>query len=215
MELTVAYKGKIEYGQALAIQEDLNLRRQKEEIQDTLILLEHHPVITLGRNGKTEDILIPESKLRKLNIEVRKIGRGGNATYHGPGQLVAYPIIHLYHKQRSLRDFVNKLEQSVIDFLAGEFGIQTDRHPKYRGVWLGENKIAALGIEIRHGVTMHGLAINIQPDLRPFSWIIPCGIKEKGVCSVKEKTGQTYDMAKLAGIFPYYFINVFGYAKRQ
>ena len=205
----------LDYADALNMQLDLQKRRQNDEINDSLILLEHPPVLTIGRNGSAGDILLGENTLEKKGITVHRISRGGDVTYHGPGQLTAYIIINLYREQKSLRRLVEKLEQVVIDLLEREFGIRTERHPSYRGVWYGDKKISALGISVDRGVTMHGIALNVQPDLTHFSWIIPCGIRDKSVTSIEEITGKMNNMENVCIKFTDHFCRIFGYDRTE
>lgn len=205
----------LDYRAALDMQLDLQKKRINEEINDSLILLQHPPVITIGRNGTEGHILLDSDTLEKKGISVHRISRGGDVTWHGPGQLTAYIIINLYKEQKSLRRLVEKLEQVVIDMLEKEFGIRSTRHPDRRGVWHEENKIAALGISINRGVTMHGIALNVQPDLSHFNLIIPCGIKNKGVTSIEKIKGRKTEMEKIYNIFSEHFIRIFGYDKSR
>lgn len=213
MKLTVQTFETIEYDESLRLQNDLNFKRQNEKISDTLLLLEHPPVLTLGRNGKPEDILLSKEVLKKNHVQIHTISRGGDVTYHGPGQIVGYTIIHLYREEKSLRKFVEKLEQVIINLLSDEYGINADRHPKHRGIWIGDKKIAAIGISVHHGVTKHGFALNVQPDLSHFNWIIPCGIPDRGVTSLKEQLGKTLDLNLVRKQCINHFAKVFDYTE--
>ncbi len=211
MKLRILNKGLVEYGEALELQKELLLKRQNEEIPDTLILLEHPPVITKGKRTAEGDVLLPEKVLEKQGIGIFEIDRGGEATYHGPGQIVGYLIFNLYEKQRQLKQFVANVEEIFIRLLKNEYGITADRDLKHRGVWVGDSKITAIGISIHKAVTMHGFAFNVNTNLDHFNWIIPCGITDRGVTSIEKLTGRKEDMAELKKLTGNYLTEVFGY----
>ncbi len=211
MKLTILNKGMMDYGEALELQKELMHKRQNEEINDTLILLEHPPVITKGKRTEDHHIILSEDVLKKQGIGLYEIDRGGEATYHGPGQLVGYLIFHLYDKQRELKKFVTKVEEIFITLLKEEYGIAADRDLEHRGVWVGMEKITAIGISIHKAVTMHGFAFNINTNLDHFNWIIPCGISDRGVTSIKKLTGSDGDMEKLKQLTGRYLAEVFDY----
>ena len=166
---------------------DLQLRlvdwRQRGLIDDALLLLEHSPVITLGRRADEGHILASRDVLHSQGIQVRRVERGGNVTYHGPGQIVGYPILHLPSYGIGASDYMHRLED-VIARTLGDFGIRTHRREGIIGVWVGESKIAALGVRIRRGVTFHGFALNVAPDPRHWSYIVPCGLSDGSVTSM-------------------------------
>ena len=189
--------GTIDYRTGLALQEDLHARRLAEEIGDTALFLQHSHVITLGRRGESGDILASEDELKEKGIEVFQSSRGGQVTYHGPGQLVVYFIFNLYEAQRELRLFVETLEQSVIAYLGAAWGLQASIDPQHPGVWVGERKVAALGISVKNRVTMHGMALNVNTDLGMFRNIVPCGITDRGVTSLAELAGHPVDFVKV------------------
>ncbi len=211
MKLTILNKGLVPYGEALSLQKDLLVKRQHEEIKDTLILLEHPPVITKGKRTAEGDVLLPEKTLKEQGIGVFEIDRGGEATYHGPGQIVGYLIFNLYEKQRQLKQFVSNVEEVFIRLLQETYGITAGRDLKHRGVWVDDNKITAIGISIHHAVTMHGFAFNVNTNLDHFNWIIPCGITDRGVTSIEKLTGKTQDMEKVKKLTGEYLVKVFGY----
>jgi len=211
MQLDVRDLGKIDYESALALQLELVAKRQQEEIPDTLLLLEHPPVITLGKSASESDILAPQSTLEAAGATVHRITRGGETTYHGPGQLVGYLIINLYEHQRSLKRFVRNLEQVFINLLEEEYGIQAGRDEEHRGVWVGTEKITAIGIAISHGVTMHGFAFNVNTDLSHFQWIIPCGITDRGQTSVASLLDRPVEMPVIKEQLSRHFKRQFGY----
>ena len=183
MKITVKKLGLKDYGPVLDLQKQLFEQRQKGRIADTLILVEHKPVLTMGRNAKGSNILTPESILKQHGIDVVKIGRGGDVTFHGPGQLVGYPIINIGEKNLGVVDYVGRLEEMIIDVLA-DFGVKAGTDPENRGVWIGNTKIAAIGVKISRRVTMHGFALNVNTDLNYYRHIVPCGIADKGVTSL-------------------------------
>ncbi|MFW5747456.1 MAG: lipoyl(octanoyl) transferase LipB [bacterium] len=190
MELTVMRLGTVPYGEALELQVALHGERVSGQRGDTLILLEHPSVITLGKRAGDEDIVASRELLEKSGVEIFEINRGGEATYHGPGQLVGYFIADIRALGRDVHRFVSNIEQVIIDYLGDEHGIDAGRDAEHRGVWIGDEKIAAVGIAIRQGVSMHGFAFNITTDLSHFQWIIPCGIPDKGVTSLEKLLGR-------------------------
>ncbi len=185
--------GLMPYPQALQIQRDLLARRQKGEILDTLLLVEHPPVLTLGTRGNYDNIYLPRENLTAEGVEIFEVERGGDVTYHGPGQLVLYPIFNLYGYEPGIRDFISKFASAMIELLAESFGIIAEqRFDKYAGVWIGEEKVAAFGLAVKQGVTLHGFAFNINTNLKHFDWINPCGLS-KGVTSIAHETGHPVD----------------------
>jgi len=167
--------GRVDYGTALDLQRRLVAERKEGAIPDQLLLLEHPHVITLGRNGHLQNLLAGEEILRRAGISFYPTDRGGDITYHGPGQLVGYPIIDLREWKRDVGAYVRGVEQAIIDTLA-DFGIAAGRIPKLTGVWVGERKIAAIGVHISRWVTSHGFALNVTTDLSYFQYIVPCGL---------------------------------------
>lgn len=171
------------YQPVLELQRSLVAQRQADAIPDTLILVEHKPVYTLGRNAQPANILLSPERLAAQGIDVVRIERGGDVTYHGPGQLVGYPITKLGGSGRRVLNFVQGLEQTLIAALA-DYGVTAHLDTANRGVWVGREKIAALGVRITRQVTMHGFALNVSVDLSYYGGIIPCGIRDKGVTSL-------------------------------
>jgi lipoyl(octanoyl) transferase len=167
--------GRIDYGQALELQQQLASQRKQGTVGDHLLLLEHPHVITLGRNGHLENLLASDEILGRAGISFYPTDRGGDVTYHGPGQLVGYPILDLRDWQRDVGAYVRAVEQSLIGTLA-EFGIAAGRIPKLTGVWVGDRKIAAIGVHLSRWVTSHGFALNVHTDLSYFQYIVPCGL---------------------------------------
>ena len=182
--LEVRDLGLVPYGEALELQRRLADERIKGHIPDTLLLLEHPPVITLGRSWKQSSLPIDPDALRARGIEVFDIERGGDVTYHGPGQLVGYPILDLQQHQPDLHWYLRELEAMLIAAM-GSLGIAAERRASYTGVWTGGRKIASIGVHVRQWVTWHGFALNVTTDLSPFSLIVPCGIPDVVMTSVK------------------------------
>lgn len=204
--LSVERLGRIDYASALSLQERLVEDRYAQRIPDTLLVLEHDPaVITLGRGSKPEHLLASRQRLAELGIQCFESGRGGDATYHGPGQLVAYPILDLSPDRRDVRRYVIALEEVMLR-VAARYGLLAERVLGTPGVFVGRNKLGALGVRIRRWVTMHGIAINANNDLDPFSLIVPCGLREHGVTSLQQELGRQVSMDELAQ----HVVNAFG-----
>ncbi len=167
--------GRVEYGAAVLLQRSLVEKRKQGAIPDQLLILEHPDVITLGRNGRREHLLATAEALQRSGISFYETDRGGDVTYHGPGQIVGYPILDLREWKRDVGDYVRAIEQVLIDALA-EFGMEAGRIPRLTGVWIGGRKIAAIGVHISRWVTSHGFALNHTTDLGRFGYIVPCGL---------------------------------------
>jgi lipoate-protein ligase B len=199
-ELAVRDLGVVAYAEAMALQDTLVEQRLLGGIPDTLLLLEHPPVITLGRRGSLADVYLSSDELALRGISVATTTRGGLVTYHGPGQLVGYPIVHLRERGLSVPCYVRALELAIIAALA-EFGIEARLDEAHIGVWTPRHgKIAAIGVAQRHGVTLHGFAVNLQPDLRHFGLINPCGIGDLGVTSAAARLGHPVDVAAFKSV---------------
>lgn len=194
------------YHEAHAWQKRLAAKRKKGLIEDHLLLLEHPPVITFGKRDAEGDLLVSRSFLRQGGIEVVATDRGGKITYHGPGQLVAYFIFHL--RGMTVPDFVHRVEDILIGML-DEYQIVGERDAKNPGVWVGSNKIAAVGFHIDHQVTTHGIALNVNCDLRPFRYFHPCGILDRGVTSLEKELGWHPPMQEVKHSFLYHTMRVF------
>jgi len=186
--------GTEEYGEMFKLQESINGARIKGLIPDTVIFLEHHPCFTVGRQGGYEHILASDEMLTKQGIRVYETDRGGDITYHGPGQLICYPIIDLCSYGRDVHVYARRMEELMIRTLES-FGIASGRKAEYPGVWVGPAKIGAMGIGVRRWVTMHGVSLNIYPDLKHFALIVPCGISGLGVTSMEKILGRRVEMA--------------------
>ena len=199
--------GRLPYGDAWALQRALLGARQADQIADTLLLLEHPPVITIGRAGHAANILMPREVLASRGFEVFEIERGGDVTYHGPGQLIGYPILNLRALDEDLVRFVRLLEATLICVLE-TFGIEAARRRGYPGVWVGEAKIAAIGVAVKRKVTMHGFALNVDPDLSHFTLINPCGLG-KPVTSMARLLGRRVGLAEVQPAVGRAFAEVF------
>lgn len=181
--------GLTDYAGCWELQKEMVRQRKANEIGDTLLLVEHPPVYTLGRSAKDDSNLgVGEEYLRSLGAEVFRIDRGGDVTFHGPGQIVGYPILRL--KTRDTHRYLRDLEDLLIDVLAG-YGLEGWHHPEYTGVWVGERKVAAIGVKFSSGwITSHGFALNVSTDLDWFDRVTPCGIREFGVTSLERELGR-------------------------
>ncbi len=191
--LKVEYLGTVAYGPAWELQDELAEQRRARRTGDRLLLLEHFPVYTIGRGGDESNLLATPERLREIGAELVRVDRGGDITFHGPGQIVAYPIVEL-RNPLDLRRYVRTLEAAIIATAAtfGVTGAQLDGHP---GIWVeGERKLAAIGVRVRRGVTTHGLALNVNTDLRWFDEMIPCGIPDKEVTSLARELGTALPM---------------------
>ena len=186
--------GLVPYAEALELQNRLVAQRRAGDIPDTLLLLEHPHVITLGTSAHRDNILIDDEQGRLLGIDVFETGRGGDVTYHGPGQLVGYPILDLKPDRCDLHRYVRDLEEVLIRALAS-FGIGAGRKEGLTGVWVGDEKIAAIGVRVSSGwITSHGFALNVNTDLSFFGSIVPCGITQYGVTSMERVLGSPQDI---------------------
>jgi lipoyl(octanoyl) transferase len=197
MHINLLHLGRIPYADGLAAQEQIVEARKQGRIADTLLLMEHPPVLTLGRNAHRSNVLASDEMLAQRGVELHEIKRGGDVTYHGPGQLVGYPIIDLRGNLPGKKgphlgpvDYVRLVEEALIR-TCGDFGVMTQRICKLTGVWtmaggsIREKKIAAIGVHVSQGITSHGFALNVTTDLRDFEWIVPCGITDRQVTSLE------------------------------
>jgi lipoyl(octanoyl) transferase len=200
--------GIVNYAQGLAIQREMVENHKGNDVSDSLLLVEHPHVITLGRSGKLAHLLASAETLRQQGVDYYETDRGGDITYHGPGQLVAYPIMDLKCWHRDIHLFMRTLEECVIQLLAG-YGIQSQRIPGATGVWVGHEKIAALGVRTSQWITSHGLALNVNTDLSFFSFIIPCGLAKRGVTSLAKLLGRDLAMAEVKERFCDHFGRIF------
>ncbi|WP_433946370.1 lipoyl(octanoyl) transferase LipB [Paenibacillus sp. SN-8-1] len=217
--LEVRYIPIMDYGEAWDLQKEIVKRVDREEQQETLLLLQHPPTYTIGSQRHPEHLLLSPEQLKERGISIFEIDRGGDITYHGPGQLVGYPILVLDgSKGLDLHEYLRKLEQVIINYLAS-FGIEGSRKPEYTGVWVGNVKICAIGVKFnkcrgkRGFVTSHGFAFNIKSGIQNegFQGIVPCGIQEYGVTSLEDITGKEFTVEQTAKDIVPYFSDVFGY----
>jgi len=189
-ELRVERLGTVGYAEALRIQEEWVRWRRAGDVPDTLLLLQHPHVITLGSGSHAEHILLSAPERAARGIELWESGRGGDVTYHGPGQLVGYPILDLKPDRCDLHRYLRDLEEVLIGVLA-EYGLRADRKEGLTGVWVADRKLAAIGVRVSSGwITSHGFALNVNPDLSFFDAIVPCGIREHGVGSIAQELGR-------------------------
>ena len=201
--------GMSRYEDAWNLQKQLQSQRISGQIEDHLLLVEHFPVYTLGKNSPKEHLLVQESE----SISIIQTDRGGNITFHGPGQLVGYPILDLNHYKKSVSWYMRELEQLIIDVLK-EYDINAGRKKGLTGTWVRDKKIAALGVRISKWVTMHGFSLNINPDLKYYQGIIPCGISEYGVTSMAEILGENVpSMMEIKETLVKHFISKFSVYK--
>lgn len=208
MQLFVVDCGISDYSTLWDVQKQILSARVKGLIPDVLLTTEHTHVYTIGKTSDPNHLVAPRDFLRKKNIDVVATDRGGGITYHGPGQLVVYPIISLENYGRDIHQYLRMLEQSIINML-GVFGIEARQDSDYTGVWVRENKIASIGIKVSHWVTMHGAAINIATNLSYFEGIIACGIFHKGLTSMSEVLARNVSVREVKDVFVKTFSDVF------
>jgi lipoyl(octanoyl) transferase len=208
-ELWVTQLGRLPYTDALNLQEDVRARRQAGEIPDTLLLLEHDPVYTRGRRTLAADLPMGDDWYRSQGIEVHDVDRGGRVTYHGPGQLVGYPIMQI----GDVVEYLRVMERAVIQALADE-GVEAQIRDGLTGVWVDDRKIGSIGVHVQRGVTTHGWAINVDNDLQPFEWIIPCGIDNVRMTSLYKETGRTGGMGCFRKRAAWRFADAYGLRQR-
>jgi lipoyl(octanoyl) transferase len=200
--------GRVDYAEGLRLQRELVAQRKADAIPDTLLLLEHPHVYTLGRNAKREHLLISNKQLAQLGAQLFETDRGGDITYHGPGQLVGYPIFDLAKHRRDIAWFMRSLEEVFIG-VARDFGVEAGRLAGAPGVWVGNDKLVAMGVHVSRWVTSHGFAFNVSTDLRYFDWIVPCGLRGKGVTSLEKLLGRPVGMEAVVGCVVLHFGKVF------
>ncbi len=207
---TCLFLGRIGYAEATALQERLaRCLKERGDEGEHLLLLEHPPVITLGRSAREADVLLGEAELRALGVSVARTDRGGQVTYHGPGQLVGYPILNLYPDRRDVARYLRDVEEVLIRTLA-RFGIDAGRAPGLTGVWVGEEKIAAIGVHLSRWVTTHGFALNVTTDLSHFDLIVPCGLRKRSVTSMARLLARPVRLEEVAATIVPEFAAVFG-----
>lgn len=210
--LEVRWLGRVPYADALALQEGLVAERRSGSIPDTLLLLEHPHVITLGAASSTDHVLVDEKERTERSIELFATGRGGDVTYHGPGQLVGYPILDLSPDRRDLHRYLRDLEEVLIRALA-TWGVEAYRAQGLTGVWTAGGKVAAIGVRVSSGwITSHGFALNVHTDLSFFRTIVPCGLSDREVTSLARETGRALGLEEVRGAVVQAFAGVFGAA---
>ncbi len=211
MKLLYKDLGTVKYNQAYDLQEKY-VEMVQNGSPDTLVLLEHPKVITLGINADVSNILMDTDDLIANGFEIMNIRRGGDVTYHGPGQLVAYTIFNIKKNHGgSIKKFVHALEQIIIDLLIEDYGIEANRDPINSGVFIGLSKIAAIGLSVHRGVTMHGFALNVNTDLSDFKTIVPCGLTTRDVTSMEAILGQSQNMVQIKKSVLNRFTQTFGF----
>jgi lipoate-protein ligase B len=209
-ELWVAHLGLVPYREGVALQERLRERRREGELPDVLLVLEHPPVYTKGKRAVAADLPMGEDWYRLQGIDICDTDRGGRVTYHGPGQLVAYPIMAI----ERVADFVHTMEAAIVAALADEGVAAEVRATPLTGVWAGERKIASIGVRVSGGVTTHGLAVNVDNDLQPFEYIVPCGIDHVRMTSVSKETGRPNALPCFRKRMAHRFAGAFGRRQR-
>jgi lipoyl(octanoyl) transferase len=209
-ELAIRRLGMVPYGEGLVLQQALVEDRRANRIPDTLLLLQHPHVLTLGvkRDAARAHVVASPAMLASSGVDVFEAGRGGDVTYHGPGQLVAYPILDLRPDRQDVHRYVRDLEEVMIR-LCGEYGLAAGRIPALTGTWVGDRKIGAIGIRISRWITSHGVAFNVSTDLSRFDLIVPCGIRDKGVTSLERELGRAVGMDEVEERFSARFSDVF------
>jgi lipoyl(octanoyl) transferase len=213
-EVLIARPGLVPYGEAWELQRRVQAARQAEEIPDVLLLLEHPPVYTKGKRTDPAELGMDEDWYRMQGIEVCETDRGGRVTYHGPGQLVGYPIVSLKPYGDNVHEYVRRLERVMIDSLAA-VGVEAEVIESLTGVWVGGRspegrKIGSIGVHVSRGVTTHGFAVNVDNDLQPFEWIVPCGIENVRMTSVTRELRARFDLEAYSEIVAERFGEIFG-----
>lgn len=207
--VAVRWLGRTRYADALALQRGLHTQRKAGDSGDVLLLTEHEPVFTFGRNAAPAHLLVPEGEVAARGFDLLRVERGGEITYHGPGQLVAYPILDLVTYGRDVRAYVRRLEETALRLLAA-YGVMAERRTGAPGLWADGRKIVSTGVYISRWVTMHGIAINLDMDLTPFALINPCGFAGMAMTSVAQESGQPVDIGDAATRYQAIFAAVFG-----
>lgn len=214
MSNSTYYFESLPYAEGLTLQQQFAYDVEMNQEAFRLILCQHSHVYTFGKSANAANMLIDKQKLKEIGAEIQMIDRGGDVTYHGPGQLVGYPIMNLNKQKLSVRSYVNLLEEALIE-VCKYFGLAAGRRESMTGVWLDagnnkpERKIAAIGIRIKKGITMHGFALNVSTDLSYFNHIVPCGLVDKSVTSIAAETGVNHQVADVAEVFKHCFHSVF------
>jgi lipoate-protein ligase B len=200
--------GLMDYQEAYELQRTLHRQRVEGKISDVLLLLEHPPTITVGKSGSLDNVLVTREQLVQQGISLFFIDRGGDVTYHGPGQLVGYPIVDLRQREKDLHCYVRNLEEVILRTLK-DFSIDGERDESHPGVWVNGEEIATIGLSVRRGVSMHGFALNINIDLEHFSFINPCGFSDRGATSMSKILGTDVPLEEVTKSLIYHFCDVF------
>ena len=213
--LTVYRLGTVDYDQALAFQRELveDFAREPRDA-GALVLLEHPPILTIGRGGTEKNILVPAAQLAAAGVEVRETNRGGDVTYHGPGQIVGYPILPLEHHGKDVHLYLRRLESLLMTAL-WDYGIKAERKEGFTGVWTPQGKIASIGVAISHWISYHGFALNVAPDMEHFRLIHPCGLVGVKMTSMELLLGRAPDRAEVAGRIVRHFMAEFKFDSAQ
>jgi len=201
----------IPYAEALDLQYRLAAEVRSAKKAGIVLFLEHAPVFTLGKRGGRENLTVSDAFLANHGVAVFETERGGNITYHGPGQLVVYPIINLKATGLGVADYVDRLEEAMLR-TAADWGIRAERNSKNRGIWIGNNKLGSIGIAVKRGVTLHGLALNVVTDLTPFTWIKPCGLTDVGIVSLAQAGATDVTVARVRERLAAHMAEVFNIA---
>ena len=202
--------GRIDYRKAWTLQSELvSARVHKTIARDIILILEHPAVFTLGRRGGLDNLLVSEAFLQRTGIPLVHVERGGYITYHGPGQLIVYPIINLQARRTSVKEFVEAMEEVMLRTVAA-WGISANRNPMNRGIWIGNKKMGSIGIALRKGISFHGLALNVNLELTPFTWIQPCGLQGVSMTSMQQELNQAVSMDQVLTAVTYHLESVFG-----
>lgn len=204
----VVWCGPLPYGEALELQMEICRLKKAGFAEDVLVLLEHPPTITLGRNAKQDHLLVSEALLKSRGVGLWNVDRGGDITFHGPGQLVGYPILQLTAGERDVHAYMRNLEESLIRLIAF-YGIEGTRNPSFTGVWTADGKIAAMGVHISRWITRHGFALNVNTDLSFYDLIVPCGIVGKNVTSIQRQLLRKMELEEIAERYIFEFRSVF------
>ncbi|MDC7227115.1 MAG: lipoyl(octanoyl) transferase LipB [Spirochaetales bacterium] len=203
--------GRMSYGQALKIQKAAVDSVREGIIDGTFFLVEHPPVLTMGRRAERSNILASNDVLKSEGVELFDIERGGDVTYHGPGQIVGYPVLDLTKFDKDLHKYVADIEEVFVRLLHNEYGIETKKDKgKYTGVYIDNRKITAIGIAVRKWISFHGFAFNVSTNLKHFDWIIPCGLSDRSVTSLELETGLSQNFSRVKKLTAEYFEKVFG-----
>jgi len=216
MELNIVDLGKRGYSKTLETQRELQQLRIDEKIGDTLLLVEHDAVLTMGTRGKDSNVIASKEMLSKMRIDIAWVERGGDVTYHGPGQIVGYPIINLENFDKDIRAYITRIQDVITNVLEKNFEISASKRTgEETGVWIGNEKISAIGISIKKWITMHGFAFNVNTNLSHFDLIVPCGLTGTGVTSIEKIIGKKADYEFVKEEIIKEFAGVFGYGTKR